>query len=169
MSRSGRRKGIDLLSTRRIGYVDSQAFAREVELANKPIQFEIDEFVYTWGYRFFRFVKSPVDQFETLIKFSAAAIASTPSPEQPVLDWAKTAAVFPTNLDTFENVIAGCQCDCMHFDSETTSVPTWLRLDGQIIDSLELCDRTGPLIAIASHYVAQTKFSFFYVCINHES
>lgn len=127
----------------RLWNIDTRDFACAVEAISSPEVFDLDETVYTWHCSYFRFVRSPLAAFLSLVDFAAMAIYTTDRPNRSIVEWSREVAIFPIFPERQMGMLTTAREDCTNEESECRSIPAWLEFDGAIIDAFELCDRGG--------------------------
>ena len=153
----------------RLWHINTTEFATAVESTVAPVAFDLDETVDTWQASYFRFVRSPITTFPSLIDFAAMAIYTTLSPDRTILDWARSVAIFPVMPENYLDMIEGARSDCEFEGSNCKSIPDWLKFDGDLIDVFELFDRGGWLLYCAEHQIYRTTSSYYYICLSRQS
>lgn len=157
------------MTSDRLWHIATDEFARAVESITTPATFALDKTVRTWQCSYFRFVRSPLKAFASLVDFAAMAAFTTTDPRRPVIEWAREVLITPLLPEHQHSMIEIAREDCEHKDEGERTAPDWLRFDGDLIDGFQFLDRGGPLCDIAEHEVYRTATSYYYLCLNRES
>jgi hypothetical protein len=157
------------MNQERLWYVDGNTFAEQIQQIRQPLGFLRDETIDTWHLSYFRFVTSYLSDFESLIAFAAMVVYTTPAPQLPVVQWARTVAIVELPPERRQNSMAAARRDCIEGD---IPVPVWLAFDSPVLDALEIQERDQRLTSGGGPtYLNIYRTAQYYYCleVHHES